>query len=232
LDWCGTIDKRCTKRSELPLELERDPRIWKAGRLIRGHQTLTTGFADLDRALSGGWPVGVLTELLTDFYGIGELRLLMPALTALSKRSEKTMPSKILMIAPPYIPYAPAFVRQGMNISGLLVVHCRHQTEVSWVTEQALRSGSCAAVLAWFEGADSRALRRLQLAAEEGAAAGGGTENRGCWTVLFRPSRFRSQRSPAALRIRFRPGRSSRISMNIFKNRGGRPCDLELRVPE
>lgn len=231
MDWCGT-DKRRTKHPELLLELERDPRIWKAGRLVRGHQTLPTGFTDLDRALSGGWPVGVLTELLTDFYGIGELRLLMPALNALSKRTQK----KILLIAPPYIPYAPAFARQGMNISRLLVVHCRHQTDVSWATEQALRSGTCAAVLAWFEGSDERSLRRLQLATKEGAKEGateeGAVEARGCWAMLFRPSRFRSQRSPAALRIRLKPSRGSRISMSIFKNRGGRPRELELRVPE
>lgn len=206
-----------------------DPRIWKAGRLVRGRQVLSTGFADLDHALSGGWPVGVLTELLVDLYGIGEFRLLMPALKALSqgKRTGKT----ILLVAPPYIPYAPAFARQGMNISRLLVAHCRGQADILWTTEQALRSGTCAAVLAWIEGTDERSLRRLQLAVEEGAVEEGG-EHRRCWAVIFRPSRFGNRRSPAALRIRLRPGRSSGVSMNIFKNRGDRPRELEIRLPE
>ena len=146
---------------------------------------------------------------------------------ARTERAQQANAKKILLIAPPYIPYAPAFARQGVNISRLLVVHCRHQTDVSWATEQALRSGTCAAVLAWFEGSDERSLRRLQLAAKERAV-----EARGCWAVLFRPSRFRSQRSPAALRIRLRPSRGPRISMSIFKNRGGRPRKLELHVPE
>jgi cell division inhibitor SulA/protein ImuA len=213
-------------------ELLKDPRIWKAGCLARGRQTLSTGFADLDHALSGGWPVGVLTELLVDLYGMGELRLLMPALKALSKRTRK----KVLLVAPPYIPYAPAFVRQGMNVSRLLVADCRRQTDVLWTMEQALRSGTCAAVLAWVEDADERALRRLQLAVEEGAVKEGAVENGaaqgGCWAMLFRPSRFGRHRSPAALRIRLQPGRSRGVRVSIFKNRGGRPRELKLRVPD
>ena len=80
--------------------------------------------------------------------------------------------------------------------------------------EQALRSGTCAAVLAWSEGSDERGLRRLQLAAEKGA----------CWAVLFRPARFKTQRSPAAaLRIHLLAVSLSGISMDIFKNCNGRP---------
>jgi hypothetical protein len=207
-------------------QLLKNRQIWKAGRNnVRCHKTLSTGFADLDRALSGGWPVGMLTELLVDFYGIGELRLLMPALTALSRESGKW----VMLIAPPYIPYAPAITRQGMNISRLLLVRCRRPADVLWTMEQALRSGACAAVLAWSDGSDEfgHSLRRLQLAAEEGSA-----EKQGCWAVLFRPSRFSRHRSPAALRIGIRPARLSRVGMNIFKNRGGRPVELELWVPD
>ena len=227
LGWYVTDQSRHELRHKLPrellLELLRDPRIWKAGRLAGGRQTLSTGFADLDRALSGGWPVGALIELLVDLYGTGEFRLLMPALMALSRDAGKL----VMLVAPPYIPYAPAFVRHGVNISRLLVVRCRRQTDALWVMEQALRSGACAAVLAWAKGADERSLRRLQLAAKEG-----GLHNRRCWVVLFRPSRFRSQRSPAALWIRLRSGRSAGVSMEIFKNHGGRPRELEVRVPE
>jgi protein ImuA len=205
-------------------QLLKNRQIWKAGRNnVRCDKTLSTGFADLDRALSGGWPVGVLTELLVDFYGIGELRLLMPTLAELSRESGKW----VMLIAPPYIPYAPAITRQGMNISRLLLVRCRHPADVLWTMEQALRSGTCAAVLAWSDRSDQRSLRRLQLAAEEGSV-----EKQGCWAVLFRPSRFSRHRSPAALRIGVRPVRLSRVGMNIFKNRSGRPLELEIPLPD
>ena len=211
-----------SKRHRLD-QLLKNRQIWKAGRNnAHCRKTLSTGFADLDRALSGGWPAGVLIELLVDFYGIGELRLLMPTLTALSREAGKW----VLLIAPPYIPYAPAVVRQGMNISRLLLVRCHRQTDVLWTMEQALRSGTCAAVLAWSDGY-GRSLRRLQLAAEEGSA-----EQWGCWSVLFRPSRFSGHRSPAALRIELHPVPPSRIGMNIFKNHSGRPVELEVVVPD
>ena len=211
-------------------QLLENPRIWKAGQrdAVHTRQTVSTGHPDLDRALSGGWPLGVLIELLVDLYGIGELRLLMPVLNALGQGAEKSM----MLIAPPFIPYAPALVRGGVDISRLLVVNCHRRIDVLWATEQALRSGTCAAVLAWSDGSDERLLRRLQLAAEEGAEEERSSGNGGCWVVLFRPSRFKCQRSPAALRISLQPGHSSGISMNIFKNRGGQPQKLRISLPE
>jgi hypothetical protein len=94
-----------------------------------------------------------------------------------------------------------------------LVTRCAGRKDVYWAMEQALGSGHCAVVVGWCEGADPRCLRRLQLAAETGR----------CWAVLFRPARFRQQRSPAALRMYLRPAGGRGISVEIFKYRGGRP---------
>jgi cell division inhibitor SulA len=41
-----------------------------------------------------------------------------------------------------------------------------------WAHEQALRSGACGIALAWLPRASPRAIRRLQLAAEQGRALG------------------------------------------------------------
>jgi protein ImuA len=218
-----------SKRHQLDQLLE-NPRIWKAGQCdaVYSRQTVATGFPELDRALSGGWPLGALIELLVDSYGIGEFRLLLPVLSALSRETKKWM----VLIAPPYIPYAPAFVRGGVDLSRLLVVNCQQRTDVLWAIEQALRSGACAAVVAWSEGADERLLRRLQLAAEEGATDEGESGNGRCWVTVFRPSRCRRQRSPAVLRIGLQPAGGAGIHMNIFKNRGGRPQKLKVSLPE
>ena len=197
-------------------ELLKHPQIWQSGRSPARHpKTLPTGFAELDQALSGGWPVGVLIELLIDSCGTGEFRLLMPALTALS-RNATTQLQWVMLIAPPYIPYAPALVRQGVDISRFQVVHCHRRAEVFWATEQALYSGTCSAVLAWTgvsDVSDERALRRLQLAAEQGQS----------WLVLFRPARFRRQRSPSTLRIDCQSAPPHGLRVDIFKNRGSRP---------
>lgn len=205
-----------SKRHRLRQLLD-NPHIWRAGDAqSRSRATLATGFTALDEALAGGWPVGTLVELLLDRHGIGELRLLVPAIMNLTDRQSDTAgmpPQWIVLIAPPYIPYAPALADQGVNISRLLVVHCRRQADVLWAMEQALCSGTCAAALAWAEESDNNSLRRLQLAAEKGQS----------WAILFRPSRFRRSRSPAAVRIHLRADPSAGISAHIFKNRGGLP---------
>ena len=57
-----------------------------------------TGFAMLDEALpGGGWPRGALTEILPARTGIGEISLLAPALTRLSRQD----PRWIVWVAPP-----------------------------------------------------------------------------------------------------------------------------------
>lgn len=190
-------------------ELLRQPGIWRAG---TGSPTLTaipSGFSELDQALpGGGWPESSLTEVLHDQYGIGELRLLMPALARLSRSGRW-----IALIAPPHIPYAPALAAQGVDLSRVLLVHPRKSRkghDALWALEQALRSGTCAAVLGWPAQADERQLRRLQLAAEAG----------GTWGILFRREAAASQSSPAALRLRLRQDEQSSV-VSLLKCRGG-----------
>src|SRR6266581_3067514 len=64
------------------------PDIWRGQVLSRaGAPTLPCGFPGLDAELpGGGWPAGALTEILPAHEGIGELRLLGPALAGLSRR--------------------------------------------------------------------------------------------------------------------------------------------------
>lgn len=189
--------------------------IWKANEVTQQRHPLPTGFPELDQVLGGGWPRGVLVELLVTPYGIGELRLLLPGFRALDEQR------RILLVAPPYVPYAPAFARHGLDLAQLLVVSPRRSADAWWAVEQALRSGSCAAVVAWLDSGDDRMLRRLQLAVERDD----------CWVVLFRPPRFRRQRSAAALRLRLTPDSGSGLRIQVLKQRGGRPKNCRLVLP-
>lgn len=207
-----------SKRHRLE-KLLQNPRVWKAGRSGPGRRVLPTGFASLDAALAGGWPNGQLIELLAEPCGIGEFGVLMPALTALVGEADQSPGRWIVLVAPPHIPYAPAFAARGLNTSRLLVVRCRQQPDLLWAVEQALQSNACVAVLAWSDNADERSLRRLQLAAESAGAS---------LFVLFRPPRHRHQRSPAALRIELRPGHDATLGLDIFKTRGGRPQNVTV----
>lgn len=181
--------------------------LWRGG-TAPAVSGLPSGFPELDAELpGGGWPVDALTEILTERAGIGELRLLLPALARLAQQDRW-----VTFIAPPYIPYPPELLRAGVNPRHVLVVHARASNDVLWATEQALRAGTCGAVLAWPAMADMKRLRRLQLAAETGNSLG----------LLFRPVEVARESSPAALRLKLEPATSG-LAVHILKRRGGWP---------
>jgi len=193
--------------------------VWRGKSAYSAHPVIPTGFTSLDHHLpGGGWPHRSVTEVFLDHYGIGELALLIPALTSLTRQAETTEKKWIVWVAPPFIPYAPALKQHGIKIDRLLFVH--PSTGVKnclWAVEQAARSGSSAAVLAWVSAASGVALRRLQIASEKQC----------CWTVLFRPLGALQHRSPAALRIRL-SHENSVTRVRILKSRGGRPAVVDL----
>lgn len=200
------------------------PRIWRGRESHPQGRVLSTGFGRLDAILpGGGWPIETLTEIILESYGIGELSLLMPTLARLSQpERQEHAGGWIIWISPPFIPYAPALKNHGVDLNRVLLVHpSAHppggHRDGLWAMEQALRSGSCVAVLAWARVADEAALRRLQLAAEEGH----------CWAVLFRPTAVLRERSPAALRMRLSRQRMA-TRVEIVKCRGGRPGTFSI----
>jgi protein ImuA len=200
-------------------------RVWRGNAAAFARAVVPTGFHELDRALpGGGWPLGAVTEIFVEGYGVGELALLMPALAALTKESLATPKKWVAWVAPPFVPYAPALQQHGVNVDRLLMIHPSAGNKSRlWAIEQAVRSGSSAGVLAWIATADAGRdtdgviLRRLQLAAED----------QGCWVVLFRPVSARLARSPAALRIRVSQTPAT-ARVEILKCRGGRPNIVDV----
>ncbi len=181
-------------------------------------EALSSGFPALDEHLPGrGWPRAGLAELLLDTAGVGELRLLVPLLRALS-RSEARW---IAWIAPPFVPYAPALEAEGVDIRKILLIHPKTHQEALWALERASRSGTCSLALAWL---DERRLelkdtRRLQLAARQGRTL----------TCLFRPAGAAALKSMAELRLQVAPAEPGHVAVSIHKRRGGWPVsNIEL----
>ncbi len=194
-------------------DLLQHPGIWRGRSVARG-DTLGTGFRALDDALpGGGWPRAGLVEILTPRFGLGELRLLVPALARLSRGA----PARWLAwIAPPCEPYAPALEAAGFALERQLIV--RAAPAPLWAMEQALASGACDAALCWPHRALPRSIRRLQLATEKGHALG----------ILFRELTRARETSPAGLRIRFTP-QPDGARLDFLKSRGGARGGLDLR---
>jgi hypothetical protein len=162
-------------------------RVWKGRHAVLPPGSQPTGHAELDAVLpAGGWPEAALVEVLIPADGVGELQLVWPTLARLSQAGER-----VVLVAPPYLPFASAWQNAGVDLRHLQIVRVETARDALWATEQCLRSGSCGAVLCWPRDADDRALRRLQVAAESGRSLAFAT----------RPLDAAHHASPAALRI-------------------------------
>jgi len=186
------------------------PDVWRGNHLASAAlPAIPSGFAQLDAELpGGGWPRGALTEILSDCAGVGECSLLMPALRQMQREGKWS-----LLVAPPYLPYGPAWAAWGIDLARLAVVSPPHRGDTLWAVEQALASGALGSVWCWTTRSDTRQVRRLQVAAGGSATL----------AFLFRPSRARTEASAAALRLLLSAGPGGRLSINLLKRRGP-PC--------
>jgi len=201
-------------------ELLHNPLLWQGDRLARAEDAVASGFAALDRELpGGGWPQASLTELLLDHQGIGELRLVLPALKALVRAGEW-----IALIAPPHVPYAPAFARHGIDPGRVIVVESAEEKNRWWSAEQVLRANSAGAMLFWPRAVNYAQTRRLQLAAQESQSL----------AFVFTGTARAAHPSPAPLRIRLSLV-EQKLCIDVFKRRGGvmgRPLMLDMKAGE
>jgi hypothetical protein len=188
--------------------------VWRGAGLAQYAPGVPSGFATLDAALPGhGWPRRELTELLVDTSGIGELQLVLPALSRLTASGKR-----IVWLAPPYLPYPPALAAAGVDLAQLVVVQPRERRQALWAAEQVLRAATSQALLAWIPRLRYAELQRLALAAE----AGGGV------AFLFRAPAAAREPSPASLRLTLEPG-AGELVVRILKRRGA-PASQPLRL--
>jgi cell division inhibitor SulA len=169
-----------------------------------------------------------LTELLTEGEGAGELRLLLPALQHVVDDG-----AWIALVAPPHIPYAPAFAGYGIDPARVIVIAAAEDKHRWWAAEQVLRANCAGALLFWPRVVSDQRLRRLQLAVQEGEVP----------AFLFAGTARAAHASPAPLRIRLSAHSTRAVSpatqptmqlrLDIFKRRGGtmsRPLMLDVAL--
>lgn len=161
----------------------------------RPYSVINTGFNKFDAAMKiGGWPLGTTTEIGVPMDGIGELRLLMPALRTLLTKVKPY----IIWVAPPYVPYSRALIKEHIDPSQLIVVKAQDPQNALWSAEQILMANCCGALFTWTGryNLSHKESRRLQLAAERSNT----------WHVQFRHSSCLKQPSAARLRLRLESG--------------------------
>jgi protein ImuA len=180
------------------------PSLWRASQLARSNsRCIDTGHLALSNLLpGGGWPTGALVDLLVQQPGIGELRLLAPALSKVAAR-------KVAVLQPPHRPQILALASMGIPPEAALWLKADRTADALWAAEQVLRSGSCGALLFWQTQIRSDSLRRLHLAAQAGETL----------FFLMRPLAAAQDASPAPLRLAVRP-KAGGIEIDFVKRRG------------
>ncbi len=182
-----------------------NPLLWQgAARLEQCSENISSGFAALDALLpGGGWPNSTVVENMLHDWGIGELQLWLPLMARLSQQDKW-----LSIIAPPYVPYAPALINAGVRLNRLLIIDAAASArDIWWSADKTLRAQTSAMVLVWLPQADPRGIRRLQLAASAGDSIG----------VLFH--RQHCTGSPAPLRLHLRAHQRG-LNIKIIKARG------------
>ncbi|MEX3935996.1 translesion DNA synthesis-associated protein ImuA [Paraburkholderia phymatum] len=180
------------------------PSLWRASQLARGgRRTLDTGYPALSTELpGGGWPIGALVDLLVQVPGVGEMRLLRPALSSLGERP-------IALVQPPHIPDGLGLNHIGLPLDRLLQIKAPKSADAFWAAEQILRAGSCGALILWAQHAQASSLRRLHLAAQSSETL----------FIMVRPLASAQDSSPALLRLALRPSADG-LMVDIVKRRG------------
>ena len=194
------------------------PDIWRASQLARSTtRCVDTGFPVLSTQLGGtGWPTSTLIDLLVQQAGIGEMRLLAPALGRVAHK-------KVVFLEPPHAPQALGLAGMGIMPQDVIWVKGKTTADALWAAEQVLRSGSCGALLFWVKHVRNESLRRLHLAAQAGETL----------FYVLRPLSAVQDASPAPLRLALRPADGG-IEIDFVKRRGpqrDKPMFLPLTTP-
>lgn len=166
---------------------------------------LTSFIPAVDELTDGGFPAGALTEIFIPHAGLGEIRMLLPALAAM-KHVTWVLPNESA-----FEPYAPGLADFGLDLDRQLFTVPSTSEEAFWCAEQAAASGETSAVVAWLNplarGRDSAVLARLAMAAR----------STGTPVFLIRPSCMACTPFSAELRLTLSPGRPGTVHIRAIR---------------
>jgi protein ImuA len=171
-------------RKHLVNGLRRQLGRWQAADAAEDAVVFSSGVAAIDRLLpGGGLRHGMLVEWLAG--PSGAVGSGAATLSLLGAREACEEGGALVVINRGQTFYPPAAAAWGIDLDRMIVVHPKNARDELWAAVQALRSPAVAAMFATIDRLDSRAFRRLQLAAQAGRTLG----------MLIRPASAREEPS-------------------------------------
>lgn len=198
-------------------QLQNKRLIWRANQQRDFAKGNSTGFKELDQALQGGFPEHGVIDIETP-NGIGELRLLLPALQARQQQHKRLL----VFIGAPMQINGEMLAEFGFPLEQILLVQPSKAEHALWSAEQCLKSGCAHSVLLWQQDLEIAQAKRLQLAAEQGDAL----------HFILRHQRQLSLSLPVNLAMKLRPYQQG-ISVQVTKRKGGWPdgvLNIDMRA--
>lgn len=186
-------------------ELKASGQVWSLHDDSPNGTLLSTGFAELDQLLVGGFPAHTVVEIHSDF-GIGEFRLLLPCITNVLQTQ------LLVMINPPFQIVGQMLFAAGIPCEQVLILRPATSLDALWAAEQCLKSACCGFVILWQSQLSIGQLKRLQLCAQTGQAT----------LFMFRDQRQHQLSLPVALSLQLTPDCRG-IYVQVLKRRGGWP---------
>jgi protein ImuA len=190
---------------------------WEAAGAVEDAVMFSCGAAAVDRLLpGGGLRHGMLVEWLAATSGaVGGGAATLGLLGAREACREG---GALVVIDRRQTFYPPAAAAWGIDLDRMIVVHPQNARDELWAAVQALRSPVVAAMWAAIDQLDSRAFRRLQLAAQAGRTLG----------MLIRPGSARDQPSWADMTLEVETRAKSRESRAGILALDSRPLTLDF----
>jgi protein ImuA len=186
-------------RGRLMQQLRRQLGQWEAAASAEDVAIFSSGSVAIDRLLPGG---GLRHGMLIEWLGGESAREAISKPSPLGRGSAVTLSllaareacregGTLVVIDRQQTFYPPAAAAWGIDLERLIVVRPQSARDELWAAVQSLRSPAVAAVWGRIDRLDSRAFRRLQLAAQAGCTLG----------LLLRPPSARGQPSWADVRL-------------------------------
>jgi len=189
-------------------DLKNQRLIWQASQKIsRSDNIIASGYASLDKKLNGGWPAWGVVEITPKHLGIGELRLIIPALEYLNRHN------KLQAWVNPPARITPQNLGTT-DLSQTIIATPRKSKDHYWAAEQFLNSACCSSLVFWTDQLSPTQAKRLQLAAK----------NSRTLAFIIRTSWHDEQSLALSLRMKLQACHEG-LNIDIFKRQHAWPIE-------